>query len=448
MAPSIAPDRLERLVLKIESSYVLVRAVSSALAGRPFEISSLYPPGSEWLLPAFNRLPAALRNRLIHVGVAAQGHSLDAMPPVNADDVARWCVSKYPARQYPAIVVGAANGAAAHLAAFLGAPLLTTHLVFGFRNVRTRGVSARDASVLDREVEIGLEFTRRLLPADSGLEAILHYDPFHDRFLVNAMTLVRLKMTRLPGTYADFIRERLAPGGVVILNDCRYTWKAARVSGNLLLQIGGLGGISPDEFVRLYPPPPGLPVETVAESEWGTPPPFAASVRAFAASASPPLEELSYERPDDLSASVASLVAEMSGSSDLLLDCFSFTDPFTCRQYGIPPYWLPFNTSDCLDRLTEFLSAARFDTIYFSLVPALVPCPDMPPLDEWRDLLRAHSSRVVELGLSRWYPADSFAAFRFDRDLRKLRAARDLRPLTLAPADLHRPAFARVRGVK
>lgn len=432
MPSSISPERLGSLALKIESSYVLVQAVSSALAGRPFEISSLYPPGSEWLLPSLNRLPAELRNRLIHFGVAAQGHSLDAMPPVNADDIARWCISKYPARRYPAIVVGATNGAAAHLAAFLDAPLLTTHLVFGFHNVRTRGVTTRDASVLDREIEIGLEFTESCLPADSRLDAILHYDPFHDRFLVNAMTLIRLKMNRLPEVYAQFIRDRLAPGGVLILNDCRYAWKAARITSNLTLQIGGLGGISSEEFVRLHPPPAKYPVESVAESEWGTPPAFADSVRSFAASGRIEVKELTYDRPDALSAQVAALVAERAGSRDLLLDCFSFMDPYTYRQFGIPPFWLPFNTSDCLDALRGFLDSKRFETIYFSLVPALAPCPDMPALDEWRDVLRAHSSRVVELGISRWYPADSFAAFRFDRDLRALRSSLSPHPVSLS----------------
>ncbi|MGH6830111.1 MAG: hypothetical protein ACREDG_03045, partial [Methylocella sp.] len=205
MTYTLAPSDLERLVLKIESSYVLVKAVAAALADHPFEIASLYPPGSSLVLPVFNRLPARVRDHLVQFGVTALGKTLNSLPAISSEDIAHWCVSHYPPRPYPAIIIGAANGAAAQLAAFLDAPLLATHLVIGLKNTRVTGVRQRDISVVEREIAIGYEFVRRVIAAGSGLDAILHYDSYHDRFLVNAMTLVRLKMNRIPVAYSEFI---------------------------------------------------------------------------------------------------------------------------------------------------------------------------------------------------------------------------------------------------
>ena len=50
------------------------------------------------------------------------------------------------------------------------------------------------------------------------------HDPNQDRLMLGYITYFRPKFLRLPKAYRDFIVETLAPGGTLIITDCRLRW--------------------------------------------------------------------------------------------------------------------------------------------------------------------------------------------------------------------------------
>ena len=76
------------------------------------------------------------------------------------------------------------------------------------------------------------------------------HDANQDRLLTQYMTYFRIKRRRLGEAYARFLAERLQPGGIIILVECRYSWPTTRVGPRHVLQHGGAGGIGAQESTR------------------------------------------------------------------------------------------------------------------------------------------------------------------------------------------------------
>jgi len=416
-------------VESFDSGTRVVREVAEALTGRGRSILECYPPGSGLYLWLLSLLPEGLRIAGIEWGMAlGVGNPPGKLEDFELDPFCEWCTRQYPLKRrgYKAIIVGSPNGGIAHLAALLRAPFLTSSFGMSFSRAPI------DPDDLESYQEFGRDLAEPILRIGEGFEIINHYDPLHDRNLVKYVNRLRLKLWELPRAYRDFILENLAPRGKLILVDCDYRWPQYVLGERSFLQIGGLGGVSPEEYLERWAL--DLPLEERRESEWGCPEGFASAVRDFATRRGIEVLEIRLSHPQKYSllAYRAYLECKRIRREEVLLDCFNHQNPRTNVQTGIPALWLPFNTEDNLAFVQEFLEGRRFRRIYFTLLPSFAGSPDTPALERWLDSLSRHG-KVELLGItSRLFPADPLAPFRLVAQFQRLRRRSQLfRPLEL-----------------
>ena len=409
-----------------DSATRTVREAARALGGRGRGPLEAYPPGARLFLGFIKLLPEALRVKALEWGIS---QSLGRSPQgLLVDSLPRWCISQYPPRRYPAILVGSPGGAVAHLAALLQAPFLTSSFLLAFRH----RIDPDDIGSYHR---FGEEVAERLLE-DGDFEAINHYDPLHDRSLIKYADFLRLRLVRLPRVYRDFIANSLAPGGRLILINCSYPWPQYRLGERSFLQVGGLGGVEPEEFLKRWSL--DLPLEERPESEWGCPVGLAEDLRRFAREQGIELLELEFDHPERYSLlAYRAYLAAGAREEELLLDCFTYISPYTNIAAGIPALWLPFNDRSSFEFARRFFEGKRFRKIYLALVPSFARCGDTVPFTEWRELLQG-KGRVELLGVDpRAYPADPLAPFAYSTKLERLRRRHRLdQPLHLEPTTL------------
>jgi len=424
------------MVESYDSGTRVVREVAEALTGNGNSILECYPFGSKLFLGLLSLLPESARIAAMEWGMRLSvGNSPKKLEGFDVNLLPGWCVGQYPAtdRGYEAIVIGSPNGGVAHLAALLHVPFLTTSFGLTFRH------PPMEADDLESYQKVGKALAETLLTQSEGesFEVISHYDAFHDRSLVKFVNFIRIKLLALPKSYQEFILSNLAPDGTLILINCSYSWPQYVLAERAFLQVGGLGGISPEEYLKQWPL--DLPIETRRESEWGCPEAFAEAVKSFAAQHGLGILELQFEHPQrySLLACNAYLASEYSRKDEILFDCFNHQNPRTNIEAGIPGLWLPFNTKDGLAFAKDFLKGRRFDRIYFTLLPSFARSPDTTKLNDWIELLSLHGELELVGVNPRAFPADTLAPFRFANRMKALRERYQLpRPLKLDLAAL------------
>lgn len=427
-----------------DSSTRAVREVARALSlslsgsGRGRGPLEAYPRGVGPFLSLVGRLPEPWRIALIEWGIARWvGTSPGRLTELGMDHLPRWCTAQYPPGKYRAIIVGSPSGAVAHLAALLRTPFLTSSFLLGFR--LDEPLAPDD---LRGYCRFGGELAERLAAANPGMEAILHYDPLHDRLLVKHVSFIRLRLVELPPAYEEFIAERLVEGGHLILAECTYPWPQYRLGERSYLQVGGLGGVQPGEFLKRWHLEPELPLEERPESEWGCPPGLAEGVRRLARERALKLIELRLDHPERFSElAYRAYLAAGAREDELMLDCFTYVSPLVNVTTGIPALWLPFNTRDSFEFARARLENRRLSKVYLALVPSYARCEDTVPFELWDELLRGRGELEL-LGVDpRAYPADPRAPFAFSAQVERLRRRRRLpEPLQLEAEDLERLA--------
>jgi len=412
-----------------DSATRTVREAAQALSGRGRGILEAYPPGSSLFLGFIKLLPEDLRTGALEWGISQSlGRPPQGLQGLEPASLPRWCTAQYPRRRYPAIIVGSPGGAVAHLAALLGAPFLTSSSLLSFRH----RIDPDDIKSYHR---FGEEVAEQLLK-DGDFEAINHYDPLHDRSLIKYADLLRLRLIRLPQVYRDFIENNLAPDGRLILVNCTYPWPQYRLSERSFFQVGGLGGVSPQDFLKRWSLE--LPLVERPESEWGCPAGLVEDVRQFAQERGIGLLELEFDHPERYSLlAYRAYLAAGAREEELMLDCFTYISPYTNVTTGIPALWLPFNDRGSFEFARHFLENKRFKRIYLALVPSFARCADTVQIPEWRELLRDRG-RLEPLGVDpRSYPADPLAPFAYQAKLVRLRRRyRPTRRLRLTPHEL------------
>jgi hypothetical protein len=399
---------------RFDSSARAVREVALALGGGGQGVLEPYPPGSSLFLGLTRLLPEELRIKAIEWGLAQfLGRETRRLESLRPTALPRWCVAQYPPKEYGAIIVGSPSGAVAHLAALLEAPFLTSSFLLSFRN----RIAPDD---LQSYLRFGEGLAARLLERDEDFEAINHYDPLHDRSLIKYADLLRLRLVRLPQAYREFIRTRLVAGGYLVLINCRYPWPQYRLSERSSLQVGGLGGVSPSEFLNRWSLQ--LPLEERPESEWGCPPGLAEDVRQFAQEKGLRLIELEFDHPQNYSLlAYRAYRAAGAREDELVLDCFTYSNPYTNVATGIPALWLPYHDRASFAFARRFLEDKHLVKIYLALAPSFARCEDTVTFAGWEGLLRGRG-RLELLGVEpRSYPADPWAPFAYSAKLARLR---------------------------
>jgi len=418
-----------------DSATRTVREVAAALTAtglsRGRGILEAYPPGAAPLLRLIKFLPEGPRLRLIERGISwALGRRRRRPEEFNPATLPVWCTSQYPKRGYQAVLIGSPGGGTAHLAALLWGPFLTSSFLLSFRRARGGPDDLKDyAHSSERLAEQSLAG----LDPDLEFEAIAHYDPLHDRPLVRAAVLLRLRLIRLPESYRGFILEGLTPGGHLILINCTYPWPQYRLGRGSFLQVGGLGGLSPDEFLKRWSL--DLPKDVRPESEWGCPPELVEDVKRFARERDFKLIELRFHHPREAGLlAYRAYLAAGARPEELMLDCFTYINPYTNLITGIPALWLPYNDRGSLEFTRRFLEGKRFKKVYLTLVPSFSRCEDIPPLAEWMALLWGRGELKLLGPDPRAYPADPWAPFAYRLGLIRLKNRYPSRsPLHLRP---------------
>lgn len=401
-APSVVP-------LAFDSAARAVGEVARALGGGGRGLRDPYPEASRLVMAVLRHVPPAVREAVIGWGMRfSAGYPATALARLDPDSLFAHFVRRYPHREYPAIVLGSPGGGVAHLAALLGAPFLP---VCGLVRVRHR----MDPDDIGAYLGTAHEAVEHLRP-DGRFELVVHYDPIHDRDLVAHACLIRVRLLALPEAYRKFIRDHLAPGGTLILAEGTYSWPQVELGPGVWLQIGGLGGIEPEEYLAHYPPPG--PTLVRRESEWGCPDAFARDLRAFASGAGITLMEVPAAHPAEHSELAYRAYRAAGGRDDVvILDCFTSLDSRFCTRTGIPPLHLPFGTEDALLFAQRFLATDPAAEKFLLLHPTFAHPPDWVPLSRWKEVLGEGTTVLVD---ERYWPDDPYAPFASAAELARL----------------------------
>jgi hypothetical protein len=441
-----------------DSASVMVGATARYLRGQ--EASDLGAAGS-WLRPALsavNRLPQRARRVLYGLGSGREGLPGRAIAGVHAEDLARGTVAAYPRRRYPAVLVGSATGSMAHLAAALDIPLLPQTLLLPLRML------GRDVDDPRADIERARAPARAML--DANPELVLHQmmDPNADRLTLRYFSYFRIKRTCLGAAYERFLRDVLAPGGSIIVAECRHRWPVTRIGERHLFQFGGVGALTVEELReggdrvadflaaqgsrRRGWDPPAVDGDAV-EAEWGFDATLGEDISRFAAGNGYDVRRVCFDAADSASAFVADLhrwwysrLGRPAGR--LFAESFMLLDPWWVLRAAAVPYWMTFNTDAAAAGLDRYLDEAEpYDDIDLTLVSNGLRTVGLAPIDRWEALLaRAkRHGRFAGVDTGR-FPSDLSVFARYQDTLRSAVTFPMPEPLTLADVD----AFHAERG--
>lgn len=362
-----------------------------------------------------NRLPAQMRIGIadfISASIGRPKTGIDKLDPIAA---AKWVVDGYPSDRYPGCIVGAPGLAATFLSGLTGFPFLPQPLLYNAR----RDMKLDDAQAY---LDAGLELAEPLLAKYPDIEATIHYDPVHDRFLIKRLVFMRLKFLTLPPAYRTFIEKRLIPGSPVIILDCNYQWQRAEISKNCFYQLGGLGGFTPDDYIdevpvlKDYRKDWGAPSSASwkidraytsgPESEWGSTGTFSDEAEECCSGSDHQAIRVAHDHPEDLSRMVFNLYRNCwqgsTGPRDVYLGVFTHTEPRFPLVTGCLPLWVPFITEESYhfvyDTLKEWHERDSITepsgSVYMTLHPSFCSPPDIVRLENWRTLLNEFFENV------------------------------------------------------
>lgn len=439
-------------VIGLDSATKELEAIAHYLQGKGLPAGRPVPQLTALLANALSCLPTSLREPIITGFGWLDASAPQVLDRVRAETMAEWVVKQYPQRRYPAAMIGSSNGAATHLGAALGIPWLPQTLL----------VCARHTSDKDdpkQALAWAKDRVQRLLAANPELSAYQMHDPNQDRLKVGRVAYFRLKRRRLGTAYRQFLQQNLMPGGTLFLVECNYSWPATQVSDRHFFQVGGKGGIDREEYVEGSPRVADFlkrqgsdhrqwhapPTDAYwPEAEWGFEPALRDDVMAFAEEHGLKVQRIVFDDPQSLSPLVADLYRwwynELGWPSDrLLVESFTYLQPWWALRLGLVPYWTVFNDQTSLGLLRHDLEATRpYDDIFLTLFSNGLNSLGIASIDQWRSEILSLARRQGQfLGVNeRRYPHDNASVVRHYLDLKQLPGQRPLpNPLSLYQLD-------------
>lgn len=440
-------------IAKFDSATAMTRALANVLEGRDFP--GLGQPRLLQLLAArADWLPRRLRERVFAWLGAREGVSPRSIQTVSAAAVAEWLASLYPRRKYPAVMIGSSNGALVHLAAALGIPWLPqTFLTL----VARKNVHPDDAI---HAMEAERHTAARFLAANPCVQLHHMHDPSQDRLMLRLISYYRSKFLRLPVAYRALIEGALGPGGTIYLVECDRRWRTTRLGERYIYQFGAVGGPTLEEYfhgsarvedylarhgsprTRWDPPPAN---GESPEAEWGFEPALRDDVVEFARQHGYRVIRIVFDDPEQPSPLVADFYRAWHRNRGiradrLVIESFVVHEPYWVLRTGSVPFWMTFNMEPSLASAHRYLDQSEpYDEIYLTLFAHGVDSVGLPPIDDWRALLRRARGHGEFLGLDpRTYPAH-FAVFgRYSQHMRKAIRSRCALPDPLPLARVER----------
>jgi hypothetical protein len=406
-----------QVVASFDSASVLHAATVAAVRGRPFPHlgnGSLTAAA----VRAAGELPwPILRTLYTRIG-ASEGIPARRLDEVDMATVAASFAAAYPARRYPAVMIGSSNGAMAHLAAALQVPWLPDTVLVP---VAHTGAHDRPDDVL----AFGASVAGTLL--DRNPDIVLHHmhDPVHDALMARQMSYFRVKWTELPDAYAAFLDDRLEPGGRLMLINDESSWPVTRVGPRHVFQVGGQGGVEPDELLR-RPHTPAAD-ERAPESEWGLPGSFRDDLLDRCRSTGSPVTEISYDHPQDAAGPVAAVLRDWfrrrgEPAERLVVPSFILGDPWTSIDKALTPFWTFFPVQPALMALSRYLDLAEpFSDVHLFLFEHGVESEGIAIPDEFCAVVREHGGRPhLEAVRASKFPHDIGSLARYGRVFERL----------------------------
>jgi hypothetical protein len=317
---------------------------------------------------------------------------------------------------------------------------------------------ARDVDDARADFDWGAHAARPFLARNP--ELVLHQmiDPVQDRLMIHRMAYFRAKRIVLGEAYERFLKERLAPGGTIVLVDCTLDWGTTNAGERHVFQHGAVGGPTEDEYrhggprVARY-----LRAQGSAHSSWDPPPPdgrtpewgyddrLTEDVLRTARREGWRVLRVRFRDPEDVSPLVADLFTSWNerrgiDARRLLVSSFILMDPTLTIRAGAIPFWMTFNTESSADSLERYVVARpAFDTIDMTLFSHGVDSIGLVPLERWA-AVRARARRSGELlGVDpRAFPKDFGNFMRYHADLVAKLGATPPLPEALDPREIDR----------
>ena len=327
-------------------------------------------------------------------------------------DLAQWNVSQYdnldPDRRFDTIVVGVPSGATAHICASLGAPLLADAFPITFSS---RGKPDDISGYQQRSVDL----LTPILNHNPDLLAVSVFDPIHGRQQIKRGVSIYLKLATLPDHYKRFIRERLMPGGSLLLLTSSSKWSQYEIGARHRLQIGGYGGFTDQEFIRGTPWLDDWLHEEGGvqrsgwrlsrhwtyqpEAQWGSISGFATSVRDHAGDEGLPIHTLSFSSIDEISRTafyawqwLFYLLGIQPGA--ILIESGPQMNPVIGLRSPVIPLWLPSTCSRSHLLLQGILQDFPDQIpVLFQAWPTGNLTPDVIPAKIWNTTLSGRHGR-------------------------------------------------------
>ena len=437
-------------IANFDSASAMALSTARFLNGEDFPALG-QPTAMKPIAKRANLLPKRAREKIYITSGAFETVSPRRLPKLQLDEVATWLADEYPPGPYPAVAVGSSNGALVHLYAALGIPWLPQTFLIPVR----QRVHPDDPL---RAMELGKEPGQRLLEAFPDIQLHHMHDANQDRLMVRALTYFRVKRRTLGPGYERFLRERLQPGGTILVIDCRRTWNTTRIGERHVFQHGALGGATEEEFhhgservaeylerydspVRRWEGPE--PDTESPEAEWGFEPALLDDIERFAEEHGYRILRLSFDEPEDVSPLVADLYRSWYRrrrlqANRLIVWSFIAHEPYWTLRTGSVPFWMKFNMEPSLEALERYLdSVDAFDEIHLALFQHGVEAVGLPRKEQWlKALARArHHSTTLGVDLDE-YPLDFPHFVRYDEAVREHIPARYPVPAPLQLDDL------------
>ncbi len=391
-----------------DSTTVFVRAAASYLRGEQFPALGMIHPKLVPIAKRVNTLPRRARQGIYTRGGANEGIDPDDLGEIDVETFRQWVVDQYPSRGYPAVIVGSSNGAAVHLAALLGVPWLPQTFLVPIQR-------SMDPDAIRDDIQWGVDHVDPFLERNPDVAVHQMHDPNQDRLMVRRLAYFRSKSRTLGDAYEAFIETVLEPGGTIISLECEYEWPALDLGARHSFQLGGLGGLSPEEYYEgsetvadfldrqdVDGEKDGIdghawdmpdPDATLPESEWGFDPALREDIDRLAAERGYDVRRLGFDDPRDLSPFVADRYRERYADRDrsvdrLLVQSFALVEPWWTIRTGSVPYWAAFNTQSDAEYLEDYLQDSEpYDEARSTLFSHGVESAGLALADRWRDVL-------------------------------------------------------------
>jgi hypothetical protein len=389
------------------------------------------------LLGRHGALPEPIRRNVLAAKAVEEAVPLEQIDNIDAEAVAAWIVSRYPATTYPAVVLGSPHGAAVHLAAACGAAWLPTSFTV---TVPWPGGSVADW-VAAKAWGTGL--AERILARNPGITIRQVHDPVLRGSLCGATVSMQVRWRTLPAAYRTFLRSRpAAHGASVLVRDLR-DWPVADGPPGYGFQVG-----TPTSGWRAEDYRPGsaalgrlllslgaedVPARHLETSrryaETSGEPAIEPELREIAAETGSAACRVLFRDPHRFSGAVADLyrawLRPSAGGRRAVVSSGRMTDPGQVVDGRIVPYWCESSSRSAAEAAEWWLAGSEpFDSVDVLPDPPGTLHDDTATLRQWRAIARfGRRDGTVDALLAGRYPLLPAAADRATRCLRYVAAA-------------------------